>query len=124
MICPQCRSHHCRRSRRRGLKDYAIGLTGLRPWRCTKCDRRFFAGAVALRYTFVAHCNLCGNFDLQRIASEYGTGWFAWVFRLARVPVYRCAPCRNRFFSLRPRRNIVPVEGETPTETQAQVGSK
>ena len=101
-----------------------IGLTGLRPWRCAKCNRRFFAGVVALRYTFVAHCDQCGNFDLQRISHEYVTGWFAWIFRLGQVPAYRCAPCRNRFFSVRPRRNIMPIEDATQVENEPQIASK
>jgi len=124
MICPQCRSHRCYRSKRHSPKDYAIGVTGLRPWRCTKCNSRFFAGVVALRHIFVAHCDQCGNFDLQRIANEYVTGWFAWAFRLAKVPAYRCEPCRNRFFSVRRRRVLLPAEGKTPTETQTQLSSK
>lgn len=48
--------------------------------------------------------------DLQRISSEHGAGAFAWLFRLLRFPTYRCAPCRNRFFSLRMYRRIVPTE--------------
>lgn len=48
--------------------------------------------------------------DLQRISSEHGMGTFAWVFRLFRFPAYRCAPCRNRFFSLRIYRRIVPTQ--------------
>ena len=124
MICPQCRSDRCRRSKRRGPKDYTIGLTGLRPWRCTNCNNRFFAGVVALRHVFAVHCDMCGNFDLQRIGRGYVTGWFAWAFRLAKVPAYRCDLCRNRFFSLRRRRILVPVGGKTPTETQGQLSSK
>ena len=48
--------------------------------------------------------------DLQRISSEHGMGLFAWAFRLFRFPAYRCAPCRNRFFSLRFYRRIVPSQ--------------
>jgi hypothetical protein len=56
--------------------------------------------------------------DLQRISSEHGMGMLSWIFRLFGVPAYRCAPCRNRFFSFRLYRRIVPpastVEPERP----------
>jgi len=58
--------------------------------------------------------------DLQRISSEHGTGVFlvASLFRLFRLPAYRCAPCRNRFFSIRMYRRIVPAQH--PVETRAE----
>jgi hypothetical protein len=52
---------------------------------------------------------MCGNLDLQRISSDHGTGMFSWLFRLLHFPAYRCAPCRNRFFSVRIYRRIVPT---------------
>jgi hypothetical protein len=85
----------------------------LRPWRCAKCQRRFYAGAVPLKFVTKAHCDQCGNFDLQRISNQHVSGLLSWIPRLLRVPAYRCAPCRNRFFSLRPRRK---VEATKPTE--------
>lgn len=48
--------------------------------------------------------------DLQRISREHGAGTFAWLFRLIHFPAYRCAPCRNRFFSILSYRRIVPTE--------------
>ena len=48
--------------------------------------------------------------DLQRISREHGAGTFAWLFRLLNFPTYRCAPCRNRFFSILSYRHIVPVQ--------------
>lgn len=116
MICPACLSQHCSRSRRQGIKDHTIGLTGLRPWRCAKCKRRFFAKAVPLRFAMKAHCEQCGNFDLQRISNEHVSGWFSWIPRLLHVPAYRCAPCRNRFFSLRPKYKVKSTE---PAESVA-----
>jgi hypothetical protein len=52
---------------------------------------------------------MCGNLDMPRISSEHGMGTLAWFFRLFRAPAYRCAPCRNRFFSFRIYRRIVPA---------------
>jgi hypothetical protein len=117
VICPACLSDSPRRSRRKGVKDYVIGLTMLRPWRCRICDTRFYAWAVPINYVGRAHCARCGNMDLQRISSEHGTGTFAWLFRLLNVPTYRCAPCRNRFFSFRTYRRIVPARSEPDTRT-------
>ena len=108
MICPACHSDSPRRSRRRSVGDYLVGVTLLRPWRCRGCDLRFYAWSAPIRYMFNVHCAMCGNMDLQRISSEHGAGTMAWLFRLLRFPTYRCAPCRNRFFSVRIFHRIVP----------------
>ncbi len=106
LICPQCRSDQCHRSKRQRLREYLIGLSGLRPWRCQICELRFFAGVYA-------HCNLCGNFDLQRISRNHVfEGWSAGLFRLLRFPAYRCAPCRYRFVTFLPHRRIMPRPSE------------
>ena len=119
LICPVCHSDSPRRSRRRSVKDYVIGITLLRPWRCRSCDQRFYAWAVPIRYVQYAHCGMCGNMDLQRISGEHGAGTFAWLFRLLQFPTYRCAPCRNRFFSIRPYRRIVPTQSELESKTES-----
>ena len=118
LLCPACHSDTPRRSRRKSVKDYLNGVTLLRPWRCRGCDQRFYAWAVPIAYVRYAHCHMCGNMDLQRISREHGAGAFNWLFRLLRFPTYRCAPCRNRFFSIRPYRRIVPTEH--PAETRAE----
>jgi hypothetical protein len=119
LLCPACQSDSPRRSRRRSIKDYAVGATLLRPWRCRSCDLRFYAWAAPIRYVYYVHCGMCGNMDLQRISSEHGTGMFAWLFRLLRVPTYRCAPCRNRFFSFRIYRRIIPIDRPIDTHTES-----
>ena len=86
-----------------------MSLTRMRPWRCQVCDARFYAWATSPGYVWYVHCGMCGNMDLQRISSEHGMGPFSWVFRLFGAPAYRCAPCRNRFFSFRVYRRIVPT---------------
>ena len=110
LLCPVCHSDSPRRSRRRSVKDYLAGVARLRPWRCRACDSRFYAWAAPIGYVWYVHCGMCGNMDLQRISSEHGMGMLAWVFRLFRFPAYRCAPCRNRFFSFRIYRRIVPTQ--------------
>ena len=113
LICPQCLSDQCHRSKRQWLRDYLIGLSGLRPWRCRICKLRFFAGVVPVSFAFYAHCSLCGNFNLQRISRNHVfEGWSAGLFRLLRFPAYRCAPCRYRFVTLLPHRRIVPRPSE------------
>jgi len=109
MICPQCRSADCFRSHRSGVLDFAFTLAGCRPWRCHTCDRRFYSWRVALSFACFAHCPRCGNFDLDHISRErveYGAMLF--VKRLLHFPAYRCDPCRERFFSIRPFRKILP----------------
>jgi len=92
----------------------------LRPWRCRVCELRFFAWSVALPFLGYAHCRRCGNLDLQRVSRDHVEGWHAWLFRLAHIPAYRCAPCRHRFFSVLAHRRIRPVDSEIPQPEQAE----
>jgi len=109
MICPQCRSADCVRSRRSGIFDFAATLSALRPWRCRTCDIRFYARSVALPFARYAHCPKCGNFDLQRIARErVEKGTLIFLKRVLIFPAYRCDPCREKFFSVLPYRRILP----------------
>jgi hypothetical protein len=110
LLCPVCHSDSPRRSRRRSFNDYLAGVARLRPWRCRACDSRFFAWATPIEYVWYVHCRMCGNLDMPRISSEHGMGTLGWLFRLFRAPAYRCAPCRNRFFSFRIYRRIVPAQ--------------
>ena len=86
-----------------------LGFALVRPWRCEVCNHRFFAWAVPVGYVCYVHCKTCGNMNLTRISREHGAGSFAWLFRLLHLPAFRCAPCRNRFFSIRSYRRIVPT---------------
>jgi hypothetical protein len=123
LLCPVCQSDSPRRSRRKSVKDYVVGVTLLRPWRCRDCDARFYAWSAAIPYVRYVHCAMCGNMDLQRISSEHGAGPFAWLFRLLGFPAYRCAPCRNRFFSLRTYRRIVPTQPPVEKKTEPKTES-
>ena len=117
LLCPVCHSDSPRRSHRRSAKDFLVGVARLRPWRCRACESRFYAWAAPVGYVCYVHCDKCGNMDLQRIASEHGIGVLSWLFRHFRVPAYRCAPCRNRFFSIRVHRRIIPTK--QPLEPRA-----
>ena len=110
MICPRCLSVRCRLSSRRTAIDRTVELLGLRLWCCGRCEDRFYTCSVALRFMYLAHCGRCGNFDLQRIGRNYVKGWFAWPLRMMRASAYRCEPCRNRFFSIRPYRPPRPID--------------
>lgn len=109
MICPQCRSADCFRSHRSGAVDFVATAIGLRPWRCDTCDYRFFGRRVAVAFSGYAHCPRCGNFAVDRIAGErVDDGTLVFLKRFLRFPAYRCAPCRERFFSTLPYRKIIP----------------
>jgi hypothetical protein len=110
VICPVCRSTVCRRSKRRGLRDLLGTLAGLRPWRCRTCNSRFYGWTVPLRFAAYVHCPRCGNLDLKHVARDrVAQGLLRRVYRAVGVPAYRCDGCRNRFFSLRFHRRIVPT---------------
>jgi len=103
--CPACKSSDCRRSRRRGLLDFACGSVGLIPWRCNKCEARFRSRPVPLAHAKYAHCSICGNFELKRISPDHVPGFMGTVGRLLGLPSLRCDPCRHKFFSIRPLRD-------------------
>ena len=93
MICPQCRSADCLRSRRGGILDFF----GTHAWR------------VAFAFAGYAHCWQCGNFDLERVSADrVPPGILSFVKRRLGFPAYRCDPCRVKFFSIRPHRRILP----------------
>lgn len=91
-----------RRSRRRSVSDYLYGIVGVLPWRCKNCEHRFSARKIPFRNLFYAHCKICGNLELQRISGDYVRGSAAFLGRTLGIPALRCAPCRNKFFSIRP----------------------
>ena len=114
MICPQCRSADCFRSRRGGLLDFLSTGLGLRPWRCHTCNLRFYARQVALPFTRYAHCPKCGNFDLERISRDrVEQGTLVFLKRFLGFSAYRCDPCRQKFFSLLPFHRILPSMAPT-----------
>src|SRR2546430_7722051 len=53
---------------------------------------------------FRSHCGICGNLELQRISAEHVPGVTAIPGRILGLPALRCAPCRHKFFSMRPLR--------------------
>lgn len=124
MICPKCRTEECRRSHREGWRDLLIGLTGLRPWRCRACEARFYAWAVPMPYQRFTHCRLCGNLGVKRISREYVTGYFAWAWRAMRLPAYRCASCRYKFFSIRRQYRVVSSPQSEEADSAAAARGK
>ena len=110
MICPICKEHGARRSRRHSVADYALSAIGVYPWRCRACHTRFHARLMALNDTFHAHCPVCGNLELQHISPEHVRGALSLVWRLLGVPALRCEPCRYKYFSVLPLRQTEPEE--------------
>jgi len=49
MNCPCCQSEHIRRSRRKGIIERIIlPMLFVRPFRCQRCDLRFFRWSIAV----------------------------------------------------------------------------
>ncbi len=107
VLCPQCHSLQCRRSRRRGAVDFFLSIFKLRPWRCVACEHRFYAWLVPASLIWYVHCPRCGIFQLERIGARHiSKGLFHRTKRVLGMSAYRCDPCRTRFFSVRPYREI------------------
>ena len=90
------------------MVDHLFGFAGILPWRCESCGIRFRARAMSFRNFLYAHCGVCGNHELQRISGEYVPGVTALLGRILGLPALRCAPCRHKFFSVRPLRREEP----------------
>ena len=102
MICPFCNSADCRRSRRRTPLDYCASAIGYVPWRCSLCSKRFRSRATPFSNLFAAHCAICGNLEVKRIASDHAESFGAPLWRTLGIPAFRCVPCRHKFFSIMP----------------------
>ena len=66
-----------------------------------------------MRNLIYAHCSICGNLDLQRISPGHVPGATSIIGRLLGLPALRCAPCRHKFFSVRPLRREARGEAAT-----------
>lgn len=104
MTCPICNTQDARRSRRQFAADYLLSIFALYPWRCRKCETRFHARLMPLGDSLHAHCPICGNHELKRISPEHVSSAFSLLWRILRVPAYRCEPCRHKYFSILPYR--------------------
>jgi len=100
--CPVCHSANIRRSKRRSVLDHLFAFAGILPWRCEACATRFYSRLLPFRTLMYAHCSICGNLELQRISAERITGVTSTIGRLLGIQALRCAPCRHKFFSVRP----------------------
>jgi hypothetical protein len=114
--CPICHSSNSRRSKRRSVQDYLFAVAGVLPWRCVACATRFRARLLPFRTVFYAHCRICGNLELQRIAGAHVLGMTTILWRILGLPALRCEPCRHKFFSVRPLREETPRATATPDE--------
>ncbi len=111
MICPECHGLQCaHRSHRRGPADYTLTVFGLRPWRCHSCEARFYAGKVLpVSLSVYAHCPRCGRTELEKIAGRLvASGPVSILKRFLGFAAYRCDPCREKFFTMRPYHPIHP----------------
>ena len=73
---------------------------------------------MPLSDSFHTHCPICGNLELKRISSEYVDNPLGILWRLFRVPAFRCEPCRYKYFSILPLREM-PSEEEAVQASSA-----
>jgi hypothetical protein len=81
---------------------------------------RFHARAKPLRYLFYAHCGICGSLKLQRIAAARVPGVVSLAGRWLGLPALRCAPCRHKFFSMRPPLDGARIAGVRAEDSAAK----
>jgi putative FmdB family regulatory protein len=105
MNCPVCKSKDARRSRRQGTADLLFSALALYPWRCKKCEARFYARRMSLSDSLHAHCPICGNHEVKRVSPGLVNSPLGFLWRRLPIPAYRCDPCRHKYFSIRPQRN-------------------
>jgi hypothetical protein len=98
------------------VQDHLFAVAGMLPWRCVSCSARFRARLMPFRTLFYAHCGICGNRELQRIAPERVPGMTTILWRILGLPALRCAPCRHKFFSVRPLLQETPRVGDAAGE--------
>src|SRR5882672_5278398 len=82
-----------------GASFWTCGRLAVALWRVRS---EVYARAVPVRNHFYAHCRICGNLELQRIAAERVPGMISMFWRVLRIPALRCEPCRHKFFSVKP----------------------
>jgi len=44
--------------------------------------------------------------ELMRISPDYVSGSLTFLWRFLRIPAFRCEPCRHKYFSILPVREI------------------
>ena len=102
--CPDCGSRDLKISPRRGLGEYARGLFGYYPVRCTNCRARCEVSVWNKRLLRYAHCPRCLRTDLSRWNLEHYIVPFTTRFKLnLGAQPFRCETCRCNFASFRPR---------------------
>jgi hypothetical protein len=110
------------RSHRRKI-EYLLSIFGILPWRCTDCQKRFYARTVPFRYLLCAHCRQCGNLDLMGVRREkLARGWAPRLEMWLGARPVRCEGCRNDFATWLPRRRA-PVRLEEKEVEQAALDS-
>jgi hypothetical protein len=98
------------------VQDHLFAAAGMLPWRCGSCAARFRARLLPFRTLFHAHCGICGNLELQRIAAARVPGMTTILWRILGLPALRCEPCRHKFFSVRPLQREAPPAATAPGE--------
>lgn len=95
-----------------------MSILGVLPWRCVRCETRFYSRAIPLRYIIYARCGICGNLELEKVPPERVTGVTSKGGRWLGLPSLRCAPCRYNFFALRPQSPVKQVASLEAEETK------
>src|SRR5579863_38406 len=117
MVCPSCKGEDCVRSRRHGFVDRVVSFAALRPWRCMKCRRRFYAHNVAVDFMRHAHCRKCGNLEPRYLGKKWvGEGKLRLLLRMPGAHAYRCDDCRLNFHSFRTLYNPRGREAHTAAD--------
>lgn len=102
IFCDSCGSESVRRSKRQTLSELLRMSTGMYPFRCMDCDRRFWVSVWLFSKLPFAKCPKCLNVQLTTWPAKYfaPTLWRSVAVMLG-AHRYRCMPCRHNFISFR-----------------------
>ena len=105
LACPNCGTREVRVSHVQGLAEYLMGLVGISPLRCRRCNRRWRTSVWSNGSWKYARCPRCYRQELTSWTMQHYNPprWTRFLLRMGAKPL-RCAACRCNFAAFKPRK--------------------
>jgi hypothetical protein len=103
LICASCGGEDLRRSRRQTVFEAVRMAVGLYPFRCLRCESRFWVSVWLFSKLPFAKCPRCLRMQLTVCPEKHfhSTLWRNLLLTFG-AHRYRCSACRYNFCSFRP----------------------